>query len=135
MVKLSYLINDLPFGKFLTRILIWSWSPGGATHCLSASVVTIALRSCNSKADRTINCLNDIVLSNTYSRYVLTNISMLFTFSLSSLTFWQWFSQVKGHSSVIMRYLQITHFQMKPYQFCKHYLFSEHHPVMQVFSG
>ena len=55
-VKLSYLTNDLPFGKFLTRISIWSWSSGGETHFLSASVVTIALLSCNSKTDRTVNC-------------------------------------------------------------------------------
>ena len=55
-VKLSYLTNDLPFGKLVTRILIWSWSYGGETHFLSASVLTIALLSCNSKIDRTVNC-------------------------------------------------------------------------------
>lgn len=55
-VKLSYLTNDLPFGNFSTRILIWSWSSGGETHFLSESVVSIALLSCNSKIDRIVNC-------------------------------------------------------------------------------
>jgi hypothetical protein len=117
-VKLSYLTNDLPFWKFLMRILIWSWSSGGETHFLSASVVTIAVLSCNSKTDRTVNC--SVLQSSptcTYSRFLCTIISILtssFHHFHSQQISQQRSSQVKEYlSSAITWYLQITntHFQ------------------------
>ena len=42
---IHYLTKALPLGKPCTRELILSCSPGGATHCLSASVVSIIFRS------------------------------------------------------------------------------------------